>query len=329
MIWWKKGRALNPPESAGRLAVASVPVAFADDALGAVRNRIMSGRYELLDPVIALDRDGKYLGAAELREVIAGDAAATLRSIMKMDWPHVSPQTDQEHASEAATVSRVAALPVVTDEGQICGCIPPATLLNVLAREHREDMHRLAGILREGSNALHALEDPPFKRVRRRLPWLLAGLALSTAATILMASYEKAMQANVVIAFFIPALVYLTDAIGTQTETIAIRALSIRRRPLASLLLNEMMTGASIGLLLGVLAMASVWAVFADPRLAFGVGISLLVAGTLASTIGLVLPWSLSRIRLDPAFGAGPVGTIVQDVLTILLYFVIMTALLG
>jgi magnesium transporter len=73
----------------------------------------------------------------------------------------------------------------------------------------------------------------------------------------------------------------------------------------------------------------SVWAVFADPRLAFGVGISLLVAGTLASTIGLVLPWSLSRIRLDPAFGAGPVGTIVQDVLTILLYFVIMTALLG
>jgi len=57
-------------------------------------------------------------------------------------------------------------------------------------------------------------------------------------------------------------------------------------------------------------------------------GTSLLVGGTLASAIGLLLPWSLSRLNVDPAFGSGPVATILQDVLTILLYFFVMTSLL-
>jgi magnesium transporter len=59
------------------------------------------------------------------------------------------------------------------------------------------------------------------------------------------------------------------------------------------------------------------------------VALSLLFAGTLASAIGLLFPWSLARLNVDPAFGAGPVGTIVQDVLTILVYFLVMTILLG
>jgi len=57
-------------------------------------------------------------------------------------------------------------------------------------------------------------------------------------------------------------------------------------------------------------------------------GISLFAAGTLASFIGLLLPWMLSRVNIDPAFGSGPVATIIQDVLTILIYFWVMTLLL-
>lgn len=60
----------------------------------------------------------------------------------------------------------------------------------------------------------------------------------------------------------------------------------------------------------------------------FGVGLTLCVAGTLASAIGLLLPWALSRQDIDPAFGSGPVATILQDTLTILAYFVTMMALL-
>jgi hypothetical protein len=59
-----------------------------------------------------------------------------------------------------------------------------------------------------------------------------------------MATFERELQANVAIALFIPALVYLTAAIGTQIEAIAIRGLSVRRTPLPKILLLELVTGA-------------------------------------------------------------------------------------
>ena len=75
--------------------------------------------------------------------------------------------------------------------------------------------------------------------------------------------------------------------------------------------------------------MLAVWFVFGNIAIAVGVGVSLAVAGVLASGIGLLFPWTLSRIGLDPAFGAGPVATIGQDVLTIVIYFLIMTKVIG
>ena len=289
----------------------------------------MTQRHEALDLVVIVDRDRRYLGAADLRDVMVGDANTALLAIMKSDWPSVSPQTDQEHAAEAATKAGVGALPVVSADGLVRGCVPAVTLLSVLSREHHEDLHRLAGILRERSDAVHAIDARPLQRVIPRLPWLLVGLALSAVAALVMAGYEQALQANVTIAFFIPSLVYLTDAIGTQTETIAVRGLSVRQLPLPRLLLYEVAAGSLMGLVLGVFALFGVWVIFADFWVALGVGVSLLVAGALASAIGLLLPWSLSHVNIDPAFGAGPVATIIQDVLTILLYFFVMTTLLS
>jgi magnesium transporter len=40
------------------------------------------------------------------------------------------------------------------------------------------------------------------------------------------------------------------------------------------------------------------------------------------------LPWLLTRLGRDPAFGSGPIATIVQDVLSLAVYFLIAQALL-
>ena len=198
----------------------------------------------------------------------------------------------------------------------------------MLGREHREDVHRLVGMLREREDARHALEDPPLRRVAHRLPWLLAGLVLSTGGAALMANYEDALRANIALTFFIPSLVYLTDAIGTQTEAIAVRGLSHRKSwSLAPILAGEVLTGTIIGLVLGLLAFVCVLLVFHDVRLAQGVGLSMVIASAIASGIGLLLPWTLSRFGADPAFGSGPVATIIQDTLTILVYFLVMSRL--
>ena len=218
-------------------------------------------------------------------------------------------------------------MPVVDDAGKLVGVVDGATLLRILREEHVEDLHRLAGITRETRRAREAIDAPPLRRARHRLPWLFVGLAGSMVATLVMSRFESALAAQPAIAFFVPALVYLADAIGTQSEAVAVRGLSLSHASLARLVGGEVRTGLLIGAALAAAALPLVWLFVGDLRLALAVAAALAGAGAVACGIGLLLPWLLGTLRIDPAYGAGPLATIVQDVLTLLIYFAGVTAI--
>ena len=153
----------------------------------------------------------------------------------------------------------------------------------------------------------------------------MAGSALATA---MMARFESALAAHIAVVFFIPAIVYLADAVGTQSEAVAVRGLSLTGADLAPLLAGEFGTGILIGLVLGMLAFLLVWLSFGSAALAMTVAIALVVASSVATTIGFLLPWLFARLGYDPAMGSGPVGTVVQDVLSLLIYFQLAAVLL-
>jgi magnesium transporter len=324
-----KGVSSVRTETAANLAVGRVPMFSTTLSAGGARALLHKMHFDTVDAVLVLDHEGHYAGTARLKDVLNAPDETSLSSLVRKDWPVVGPDIDQEHAAALAHEHSVAAIPVVSPDGRLLGLIPAIALLETLAQEHHEDVHRLAGILKQRAGARHALDDPPLSRAGRRLPWLLVGLVLSTGATAMMASFENALKANIVISFFIPALVYLADAVGTQTEAVVVRALSLRMRPLGPLLLAEVATGALIGVPLALLAFFGIWLVFQDFRLAIGVAVALFAASTIASVLGLMLPWLLARLGTDPAFGSGPVATIIQDVLTIAIYFAVMTAVLN
>jgi magnesium transporter len=240
----------------------------------------------------------------------------------------VHPDTDQERIASHALRHGLTAVPVTDRDGRLLGVVPPLVLLEVLRREHVEDIHRLAGIRRENAQARAAIEAPPARRARDRLPWLLVGLAGSMLATFVVAFFERQLESRVAIAFFIPGIVYLADAVGTQTEAIAVRGLSLSHIPIRQLVMGELRTGMLIGLVLAALTIPGIWLVLGDVSLALSVGLSLLVAGTVATTIGLLFPWLLSQFGRDPAFGSGPIATIVQDVLSLVIYFLVVSLLL-
>jgi magnesium transporter len=160
------------------------------------------------------------------------------------------------------------------------------------------------------------------------LPWLVLGLIGSVIATWIMALYEQTLQARMAVAFFVPAVVYIANAIGMQTGAIAIRGLSLSRAPLQQLLIAELLIGLMIGGLLALIIYPATLLVFGDSLLALTVSISVAVAGAFASAIGLLFPWVLYRLGKDPAYGSGPVATILQDVFSLLSYFIIATLLL-
>lgn len=313
-------------ETVGAHLVASVGRGRGDETVAAMLARLVADKPENVEIICVTNGPDEFAGALPIGRLFAVDGAVVLREAMDPAFPRIGPAADQETAASLALHHHVDALPVVDSEGRLLGVMPSQALLQALRREHVEDLHLLAGIRREGAQARHAIEDPPMRRVRHRLPWLLVGLAGSAFATAAMAMMEVTLQANVAIAFFVPALVYLADAIGTQTEAVAVRGLSLTRAGLAPLLAGELRTGMLIGAILGLLSFAPIWLAFGDPRLAAAVALSILVAGTVANGIGLFFPWLLKRLGFDPAYGTGPGSTVVQDVCTILVYFGVVHA---
>jgi magnesium transporter len=240
---------------------------------------------------------------------------------MHRDQPRVRSDTDQEEMASIALHHGVAAMPVVNAAGRLLGVVGSVTMMDILSREHVEDLHRLAGVTRESDDARNALEEPPLRSARHRLPWLIVGLGGSMLATFIVARFETALTAKPALAFFVPGLVYLADAIGTQSEAVAVRGLSLSRVGIGRLIGHELRTGLIVGTVLAMLAFPMTWLVFGEPRLATAVALALAGASIVASVLGLTLPWLLARFGFDPAYGSGPLATIVQDVLSLLIYF--------
>jgi magnesium transporter len=308
-------------ESAGWHLARAVPEFASGTTAGAARAALAGRVFDCVDLVFVTDPERRVIGVLPIGRVLALAAETTLQAAMLREFPAVHGAADQEHAASAALEHGLTAIPVLDAAGRLAGVVPAAALLEILRREHVEDLHRLAGIARESELARDAIEAPPVRRMRHRLPWLLVGLAGSVAAAAVMAHFEGVLAANLAVAFFVPGIVYLADAIGTQTETIAVRALSLSRVRFGPLLAGEIRTGLLIGAVLGVATFAGVWLGMRDLRLAAAVAIALFVAGGLATAIGLLLPVALHRLGRDPAYGSGPLATIIQDVLSLAVYF--------
>jgi magnesium transporter len=120
----------------------------------------------------------------------------------------------------------------------------------------------------------------------------------------------------------------MADAVGTQTETLVIRGFSVGVSPLRMLRL-EAMTGAIIGVLLSAAIFPLALFVTEGTRLALIVSLALLASTSIATVVAVSLPALMQRLDLDPAFGSGPLATVVQDILSISIYLGIAVALLA
>jgi magnesium transporter len=119
----------------------------------------------------------------------------------------------------------------------------------------------------------------------------------------------------------------MADAVGTQTETLRVRGMSVgvAVRPVVRL---EVVTGALVGLIVSSAFLPFAVLVWHELDVAITVALALFTACSTATLVALTLPWLFQRIDIDPAFGSGPLATVVQDLLSILIYFAFVQLLL-
>lgn len=314
-------------ETAGSHLTANVPRALVSETAAQILKRLGRRRFEYAGLVCVTDEEDRLVGAIALADLIALPPGTVIAEAVQPVAP-VLVDEDQEKLASIALHRYLHALPVIDRGERFLGVVPPFALMNILRHEHVEDLHRLAGIKKETRRAREAMESAPTRRARDRLPWLVIGLIGSAIATHVVGQFHQELEQRVAIAFFIPGLVYMADAIGTQTEAIAVRGLSLSHANLRHLLGGEVRTGLLIGLVLALLTFPAVWLIFRDYRLALAVAGALFCAGCVATAVGLLLPWLLGQLGSDPAYGSGPLATIIQDVLSLLIYFAIADVLL-
>ncbi len=321
---------MERPDWAGTGAIAAhvradVPIAAPIDRVGAVRRGLENRRFTEIGDV-AVCREGRIVGLLRLEDLFAAPAAETVEAVMDRDPPVVAPGMDQEAAAWKAVRHGESSLAVADADGRFHGLVPPHALLQVLLREHDEDLARLSGYLQNTQSARGASEEPVLRRLLHRLPWLLVGLIGALLSVEIVGAFEADLEASVILAFFVPAIVYLADAVGTQTETLVVRGLAVGV-PIRRVIRREVVTGFGIGLTLAAIAGPLVLLRWDSAELALAVALALLAASSVATLVAASFPWALQRLGIDPAFGSGPLATVIQDLLSILIYFAIAVPL--
>jgi magnesium transporter len=304
----------------------SVPRAEPADTAGEVRSRLVGVDYDTAVDVAVCDGH-RLVGLVAIERLLAAAADERVSDIMDGDPPVVGPGADRERAAWKAVDHGEGSLAVVDAGGRFLGLVPPAGLLGIFLAEHDEDVARLAGFLHDVTSARTASEEPVRVRLRHRLPWLLLGLAGALLAALLVGAFEQDLEANVAVAFFVPGIVYLADAVGTQTEALVVRGLSVGV-PVRRVVPLELRTGLLVGVVLAAVFVPIGIAGW-DTNVGVAVALALLAACSTATVTALALPWLLARAGTDPAFGSGPLATVIQDLLSLLIYFAVATAIVG
>ena len=305
-----------------------VSTARGDETVAQVKRRL-SGKTAAFDSVEMLfvtDADHKLQGVVSLSKLLAATPKMAIHELMNSHITSVTLADPPEQVAEVALTHQIPAVPVVDDQGCLLGAVPAHTVFQLMREDHILDMERMVGIWRNSDQALSAIEGNPLRRVVDRLPWLIVGTLGCILATGLMAAFESTLRTDLAVAFFIPGIVYLADAIGTQSEAIAVRGLSFSSTPIVQLLKGELKTGLYLGITLALLVFPFIWLAF-NASLAFAVSVALICASSIATSIGLLLPSILSRLGKDPAYGSGPVATIIQDLLSLLIYLSVVSLL--
>lgn len=309
-----------------------VPTAFEDETLAVLHQRLIheAKSFKTVHYVYVLNRENRLIGVLSIGQVFSPSMQSKVGELCKRSpLPTVHPSAHQETVAYKALRHSIKSVPVVDFDGHFLGAITSDTILSILHKEMHEDTLKRAGIHHPDAVHANVVSLSLFTSYRHRIPWLLLGLIGGIFAAKIIGFFESTLSQNLVLASFIPLIVYMSDAVGTQMEAYIIRDLALDSRlAVFRYMWRHIVVVCSIGLSLALLLGVSYGVLYQDWYMALVLSLSLFVAVVSSVCTGLLIPFAFTKCSLDPADASGPIATIIQDLLSIVIYFSIATVLL-
>ncbi len=304
-----------PDSSAGRLMQREVVMAPEHWTVGQTID-FMRANDELPEQfyhVVLVDPRLKPLAQVTLGKLMASRREVELKDITEEEFHIIPVDQDEEDVAYAFNQYHLISAPVVDADGRLVGVITIDDAMVVLDEEYEEDMMRLAGVSDESS-----LSDSVAATSKRRLPWLAVNLCAAICASLVISQFEEAIDQLVALAILMPIVASMGGNAGTQSLTVAVRALATRdltgsnvARVIRRELLVGMLNGMCFAIVLGVVGM--MW--FDSPMLGVVIGTALIANMIIAGFFGTVVPVVLDRLGADPALASGTFVTTTTDVM--------------
>ncbi|WP_411890592.1 magnesium transporter [Yoonia sp. SDW83-1] len=261
--------------------------------------------------IILVDPRLKAVGYVTLGRILSHPRDMLLRDLMEDTFRTFHVAQDVEEVAQAINHYHMITAPVVDDDDRIVGVITIDDAMAFLEEEAEEDILRLAGV-GEGS-----LSDRVIATTRRRFPWLAVNLVTAIFASMVIALFEETIAGLVALAVLMPIVASMGGNAGTQSLTVAVRAIATRDLTTANVwrvIRREVLVGLINGLLFAVVmgVVGVIW--FGSPMLGVVIGVAMVINLAVAGLAGTVIPVLLERFGIDPALASGAFVTTVTDV---------------
>ncbi len=261
--------------------------------------------------IFVVDPGHRPVGAVSLSHMLRARRAQPMADIMTTEMKVIEATTDQEDVAFLFRQRDLASAPVVDSGGRLVGVITIDDVVDVIDEEHEDDIMRLGGV-REDDLYSAAIETS-----RSRFTWLLVNLGTAILASSVISLFDATIEQMVALAVLMPIVASMGGNAGTQTLTVAVRALAMKELTEANawrVVGKEALVGAINGVLFAVITGLITWAWFRSPGLALVIGMAMIFNLIVAGLSGALIPLALERMNIDPAIASAVFLTTVTDV---------------
>jgi len=310
-------------------------------------------RLETVRTIFVVDSTNKLLGVERLEDLMFEDTSKRIEEVMSKDFPYISPIADKESAIPICQEYDLPVLPVVSQKGELLGILTFDDVMDVFEQENTEDVYKQAAV---APSDTPYMENRVYKIAFSYVIWLIILLVINTFTGIIISRFENALLTLPILVAFIPSL---NDSIGnssSQTASMVIRAITtdqVEKKDYFKIILKEFLAGFLTGLVVALFNFGWCEVELNTPILDtttltdnvdlvnhFGgvqqvylvicmiTSVSLLIGITCSKLFAAVLPMIAKAIHIDPAVMSGPLMSSLMDILTILIYFSIATAMI-
>ncbi len=262
--------------------------------------------------IFVVDPGHRPVGALSLSRLLRNRRPVPVTEIMHPELKVISTGTDQEEVAFLFRQRDLASAPVVDDGGRLVGVITIDDVVDVIDEEAEDDIMRLGGVQQDD------LYTDAINTVRSRFAWLVVNLGTAILASLVIGLFDATIEQMVALAVLMPIVASMGGNAGTQSLTVAVRALATKELTAAN---------AGAGDRQGAAGRRRQRRAVRHPhrrrRLAVVrrrrasavvLGLAMIINLVVAALAGPVIPLALERVGVDPAVASGVFLTTVTDV---------------